>query len=272
MSFPQLPFFSPLRLLPPSSAALVSANYATLTNTTFARLVNRNYGEISGVAPSSLLAYWKMDEVGGDTVNRADSVGSYDFQPSFNSPSGNTSNALLSNVTGKIGNAVYSPTIKATGISTLTNTPDVITIAFWLEVPSGGTVDLGQLIKNPFEIGLNFEIQEIVDEENGNYYFGYFYANSAYLGGVFAGSYYLVVLCHKKSLNTVYFEVFGAGFPVSGSWLSLATTSQDIVFATNELMAVAIDEVGLWSRELTAPEKAALYNGGAGVTYPSVPT
>lgn len=74
MSFPQLPFFSPLRLLPPSSATLVSANYAVLDNTTFARLVNRNYGAIASSSSlnDKILAYWNFQEknLDGDFENQ----------------------------------------------------------------------------------------------------------------------------------------------------------------------------------------------------------
>lgn len=66
----------------------------------------------------------------------------------------------------------------------------------------------------------------------------------------------------------------GASTATSGTWYS-AGTSHCLIGSRNdgsEFWTGSIDEVGIWTRELTAGDVTQLYNGGVGLQYPFTQT
>ena len=203
---------------------------------------------------AGLLAYWNMDEIGGDSVNRADAVGSYDFVPSTNA------NLEQSGFPSVINNAIYSPTMAATGISTLTDGSDV-SIGFWFQA---NTADSGlhQVIRYPFNIALEYEVL------SGDLIF---YANGSDLNSpVLPDEFIYIALYFDRGLAQVNISISAAGTANlhTSSWASSGTTGLDIQLITNTEIDVYMDEMALWNRELTSDEIAELYNSGSGKPYP----
>jgi hypothetical protein len=63
--------------------------------------------------------------------------------------------------------------------------------------------------------------------------------------------------------TTIYTRPHTTGYPVTNVPLSIGARADG-----NTAFDGRIDEVGIWSRVLTASERTQLYNGGSGITYP----
>jgi len=205
-----------------------------------------NQYPFGNVAPLTALAvfYWKLDG------NGTDSVGAFNGSPT------NTSYG-----TGKLGtNGVVftggsSPVI---GVSspTLTTT---FTVAMWIFPTSDTTA--GLMVENSNAHGFFRN----ADKKLGWYDPGAGFVQSTGTTPLNAWSH--VVVTHDGT--TVRFYINGALDP--SSYAKAAVNFTPIRVGSDQFangFVGTIDEVGAWSRVLTAVDIAALYNAGAGIQYP----
>lgn len=230
--------------------------------------------DVAAPAPSSLLtglvAYWKMDEASGTRVDSG--------------PNGlhlTPSNAPVS-VTGTIGDAAL---FEQASSQYLSHPDDVLlrvngdwTWSFWVKMTTaeGNNGFLAKIDENTSVIeyaigywsGGDSRILGFLDDgsTSGNFY-------SPTPSPAIADTWYHILFQYDISENKAAFSVDGAAL-VWQTWGSgVQTSGEGPLYIGRDLWNfdyadAAIDEVGFWSRLLTTEERAALYNGGAGVTYP----
>lgn len=238
------------------------------------------YGEagtlLSGAAASSLLtslvAYWKLDELSG---TRVDATGR-----------GNdlTDNNTVTQATGKVGSAGQFAAANSESLSHVDNADLSIdpsdTVAAWvyLDTKTANRTIVAKA-NHPstrefvlyYDFGANRFIVDVVFGDASN---PVAVANS--FGSPSTGVWYFVTGWLDSVLATANIQIN------NGAIDSVATTGSPVdgngTFALGEwqnlgrYMDGRIDEVGLWKRVLTAAERTALYNGGAGRTHPFVGT
>jgi hypothetical protein len=227
-----------------------------------------------GAAPSPLLtdlvSYWKLDETAG---TRIDSAGSNNL----------SDNGGVGSGIGKQGNAaVFDGTARwlDTGVTARPfelRSGDTLTIAFWM-YPTDNSATYSLLAKFS-DVGTSGEYA-IRRETSGNTLLRVYSSGSQDTAPVTTpiNTWSLIVaeIDGATSIPTIY----NVGAGTSG-------TRSAIIYPTNhtkpltvgafisstfgsDYYAGRIDEVGIWSRVLTASERTQLYNGGAGITYPFV--
>jgi len=224
----------------------------------------------TAAAPSSLLtglvSYWKLNEESGE---RADSVVA----------SGNnlSDNNTATYDTGVIGNAAKFTAGNHEWLNkaSLAN-PASFSLSMWFKVPASPSPPEGI-----FTIG------------NGNYNTGS--KLCVYLGAggrinieawsdgsdsvadnpLIAAGWHFIVGTYDGATNKAGYSIDGAALTEGSAETSPITVDRLLIgtintggFWYNDL----IDEAGLWSRVLEADEITALYNSGAGVTYPFLGT
>jgi len=212
-----------------------------------------------------LLAYWKYDETTG---NRVDSVGSRDLAPQ----------GTVSSQVGKIGNAA-----QVSGASNyLTNTSANLTGQTW----SGGFSVVGWLY-----IPTAYSDRNAVLSRHTN---TALYTNSAsqlyfLVYDSVTGSSLAIASGLTINVDTWYFVAGRYNSSTKkaevlfndGTWqvASAALTNEpkntsdriDVGQKEGDFGNAAYDETGLYTRYLSDTEVTALYNGGAGRTYPFPP-
>lgn len=90
-------------------------------------------------------------------------------------------------------------------------------------------------------------------------------------GGTFAtGEWHFLVAWHNPDADTINLQVDGGAVNSTAYSSGSYDGTGDFLIggAGSDLWDGRIDEVGVWSRVLSASERAALYNGGAGLTHP----
>ena len=254
-------------------------NGATLTVTVTATNAGGSTPATSaGVAISalhtSLISYWKMDEVSG---NRADSVIA-------------TANTLTDNNTvtsnpGKISLAGQFTRANSEYLSIADNaslsTGDIdFTVALWVYIDSKpGDMHVFGRASSYASFAL---IEYLVYYRASNDRFRFAPSNGSTsvpadannLGSPSTATWYFIVAWRDKTAGTVNIQV-NNGTIDSASW---SYTQVDLLVPTyvGGVLAAApffngrIDEAAFWKRILTASERTALYNAGAGYTWPFV--
>lgn len=221
---------------------------------------------------TGLVSYWKLDEVsdGSAPVTRGDSVVA----------SGNdlTDNNTVASAAGKIGNAASY--IKANS-EVLTHVDNALlsigasdaTFCAWFNIAALGVIN-GVLGKDDAagnrEYGLFVQASNVLQW----YVFtagGYQPLNST-AGALAASTWIFVAAWHDFTAHTINLQINNG---VVDSLAVNAGGVNDLAAAftigrqgsTNNFGGL-IDEVGFWKRVLTATELTALWNGGAGLSWP----
>jgi Concanavalin A-like lectin/glucanases superfamily len=216
----------------------------------------------SAAAPSSLLtgltAYWPMNETGNN--NRVDSVGGLVLAPT----------GTMSHDTGKKSNAAkFSGTsYLSTASNAALNFSGAFTIAFWLYQPT--LTDSYPVAKAASGFGsYAYIVSHLIPNTRFYINSGLRASGTAVMSSV---TWYLVVAVYTGSAAAIYLN---NTLDVSTAYSSNGGTSTDSLTigagpagASPVGANTLIDELGFWSRALTSDERTALYNGGAGVTYP----
>jgi hypothetical protein len=91
------------------------------------------------------------------------------------------------------------------------------------------------------------------------------------------GSWFFFVFWMDPADNLVRFQLNDGAINVFVTPIAIpATSTQSTVVIRgangNQSGQFVVDELGIWSKVLSAAERTDLYNGGAGRTYPNVPT
>ena len=227
---------------------------------------------ISGTAycalTDNIISYWKLDETSGNAV---DATG--------NGHTGTVTTATQG-VSGKIGNAVNftgSGNIVAPNVASLQMGLNSFTFAFWincLHAPYAGN--------NGGVIGGDSGAAGFVINTSTYMYLTKVYPDSAYAPQysqlVPLNQWTFIAVTYNASNNNVTYYMNNLTPETYASTIS----SFDATAATDRLGEWAngsgdpyfgkLDEVGMWSRVLSAGEISQLYNSGSGLTYPFVTT
>jgi hypothetical protein len=218
---------------------------------------------------TDLVAYWKLDETAG---TRFDSVSANDL----------SDNGGVGFGIGKIGNAASfvnanNEYLSRPMVPDLQLTGD-LSLSCWFKLDASASPSayygLVSSDTNASDRGLRLEWDVIAQTSR--------FVIFDSVGGVFAiatwgttlsvDTWYHVIAWYDSTADTANITI-NNGIPVSvtGSGVvETAATTFYVGLRDGEPMWGLIDEVGIWSRVLTAAERTQLYNGGAGLTYPFV--
>lgn len=210
----------------------------------------------------NIVAYWKLDEVSG---NRADSAGSNTL----------TDNNTVASISGKIGLAAEFVKANTEYLSCADNA-----------ALSTGDIDFSMACWCQFDdkVASHVMSQKGWDDaygewlflyDSGNDRFEFLIANAAAsvaantFGVPSIATWYYVAAGYNATLNELWISV-NAGTPNTASY-SGGNTSTPGTFKMGLAFGTyydgRIDEHGIWKRDIRA-DVAALYNSGAGLTYP----
>jgi hypothetical protein len=213
---------------------------------------------------TGVVAYWKLDESSG---NASDSVGSNTLT--------NTGTATYS--AGKINNGVnFTATTMYLGKSSPTGLPSgtsAFTMATWVNFTNFSTaryfMSFGGTTNNTMPtIRCDSSTSWVIDD-NG--------AGTAFpaVSAMSTGTWYHIVYTYPGSGNiyTAYLNGTSIGTADNTRAPNMGTTNVSIGSNNNTSQSSnlvgSMDEVGIWSRALSSGEVSDLYNGGAGISYPS---
>jgi hypothetical protein len=223
---------------------------------------------------TSLAAYWKLDEssAGSSPVTRSDSIGGMHL----------TDNNTVASATGIISNGGAFVVADQTSLSHVNDAVlqmgDIdFTLTAWANPStttgfpavvskdnSAGTRDYMIQIGYPTTAKFGFQVALAAGGTKN-------VANTLALS---TGQWYFVVAWHDATADKIYLQVNNgtpAELATTGALASPSTNTFRIGAyggSDNNWWGGTIDEVGIWKRVLTATERTALYNGGAGFTYP----
>ncbi len=207
----------------------------------------------------NLVSYWKLDESSGDA---SDSVGSLTL-----------TNANVTYGAAKINNgANFNGTSSRLTHSSSGNLTGDFSISFWVKYNSfaGGPMIYSDWSLTNRNIFLYTDTGGIL----------YFYrgnggasqdATPAQTATLSTGTWYHIVVTQSGTSKKMYVN---AGTPTTATATytggSTGASSTFCVYATAnaDYLNGTLDEVGFWTRELTASEVTQLYNVGAGLQYP----
>lgn len=218
--------------------------------------------------PTNLVSYWKLDESSG---TRVDSHGSNDL----------TDNNTVLSATGIINNgadfeATNSEYLSITDASQsgLDITGD-LSISMWMKPESWSGQDFW-IGKDSISAGGRSYIISTTDtyllfDASSN---GTSAVEKISAHGMSTGTMYHVVLTYNASAGTAYFYVNNSkGSQMTGFPTSIYNGNADFTIgaygAPGNYSDGVVDEVGIWSKELTDSEVSDLYNSGSGLPYSS---
>jgi len=233
---------------------------------------NKNFGISASALLTSLVSYWKIDETSGV---RNDSYGTNHL----------TDNNTVTYNPGVVSNAgqftaANNETLSIANNATLSVQGLDFTISLWTYLDSMPTLNsnrylIGKNVGNTdYSIYLNMTA-------GGTERFAFLMGNTAsgsptLLANTFgtpSNSVWYHVLCEyntstkkmKIIINNTYSD---EGNNINGSTTGSGTFRVGGVSGGGSVWDGRIDEIGFWKRLLTDSEKSALYNNGAGLTYP----
>jgi hypothetical protein len=229
-------------------------------------------GRSSIVSTDSLISFWKLDEASG---TRADAYGSNTL----------TDNNSVGQDTGIVGSAGVFNNASSRYLSLASNASlqagDVsFSFSCWVYLFSKTTYRW--VFAKDSAVAGEREYYLIYDQPSDRWEFGVFRATDspvivrANTLGSPAINTWVHIGCYHDAAND-QIGICGAGGPfdtqATGGPLQPASNAEFRIghssrTATLYFMDGRIDEVGFWKRVLTPSEWAALYNGGAGRTYP----
>lgn len=219
------------------------------------------------VSTTSLISYWKLDETSG---TRVDVVSAENL----------TDNNTVLFGAGKIGNA---GDFESTNSESLSHADDAnlstgdidFSITCWVNFESLGA-------KRPIVSKQNDGTNGSYDlrYDTGGNFFQFRVWGSAAFGNVDSvgvttpslATWYFLVAWHDATANTINLQInngtVSSQAHTTGSFNDAGIFSIGATAVFSEYMDGLIDECGWWKRVLTAAERTALYNGGAGLAYP----
>lgn len=206
----------------------------------------------------NLLFYYACEENAANTVV-TDAVASFDATAAANTNTMST--------TGKISNG-FNFNGSSDDITTDSNLgisgAGARSVSFWHNISS--TSNAGFFASGAFTTNNLFDIIVF-----SNAYFINAYGANDWATGVTptTGSYQHVVVTYDGTNLELYVNGSSAAGPVSRT-LNTTNTTGKLGKRTNNsnLLSGDLDEVGVWTRELTSAEVSELYNGGSGLGYP----
>jgi hypothetical protein len=221
---------------------------------------------------ANLVEYWKLDAASGDETGSVASIVLTD---------GNT----VGTAAGKIGTARDfengSDEYMTTADSAALSTGDIdFTVGCWVQLESEATVS-HEIVSKWIATGNHREFILRYDQSSDRFMFivspnGTSSGNTTVaantFGAVTTGVWYFVVAGHDAANNVIFISVNGVENTAAHT---TGLADRDGTFDIGRFNASTvtdfdglIDEVGFWKKVLTSTERAALYAGGNGRTYP----
>ena len=228
-------------------------------------LLLSSFSFASAALTDNIISYWKFDESSG---NAADSAGSNTL-----------TNTSVSYVAGKINNAGSYTGSESFGVAdngTL-RPANTLTISAWINFDSGAEAGGPIFVAKGTNAGDSQSWDLRLHSTKKIYY----------QGRVGGGSYIAGLTSTVMSPNTWYHVVFTRNGTVTHVYLNgvdetltgVTSNAADFDYSTGNLSVGQfgsgfnfwkgkIDEVALWSRDLSSTEVTTLYNSGTGLQYP----
>jgi hypothetical protein len=239
----------------------------------------------------SLVSYWKLDEASG---TREDIHGPNDLTANGTGGVGSATGIINSGADLELGDSDFLSI--ADGSQTGLDVSGDLSVSFWTKyetLPTVGGADSNIITKTEGgtnraytirfnnNISLGFECEASSDGTTANSGNGRTGVDALVVGDV--GVWRHWVATYKLSTHT--WKMYKDGSALSVTDNSAGTVSQvfnsTAVFRLGARGAAGVaagfydgvlDEVGIWSRELTSSEVTELYNAGAGLAYPFAST
>lgn len=240
---------------------------------------------------SELKAYWKFDEVSGDIINQATAVGSSD---SLGTAADIQITGATYGVTGIINDALSFDGINDFGavgtslsqFNPMHSTTALWTISFWMKLNatsrgsfdrifgnSVGTADTGIYVVLDDSGGLQ-KLNVAIRNSTGGQNVIDFLTSTDYIPDN-TTTWYHYIITYDQSLGSNNLKVYRdnanleqgtktANTPTNGD-ANYAVHLDRLPSGSGNFPANQIDEFSLWYRVITSDERAALYNGGAGL-------
>ena len=213
------------------------------------------------------IAYYKLDESSG---NASDSVNSYTLT---NTNSASYATGLINNGVD-FGTANTNQQLQRTGEPATTINGGNFTINFWVKSNVDGTYPTLEL--ECTTNGTWFRAYAGIDDQNNRWLAGW------HGGGQIASAltistsvFYMVTITNSSGTLTLYGNGVSKGSTSTHYGSNLGATDSFSIGYADGVGAYGsgmFDEVGIWNSVLSGTEITDLYNGGAGVTYPTGPT
>lgn len=222
--------------------------------------MNGTLRQVVLVPPSlrvGLVSYWKLDEASG---TRNDSVGANHL----------TDNNTVTQGAGKVGNAGQFTSANLENLSRASNASLLVsgvdfTVAGWFWFDTTGLATLGNKGASWTIFARTTRIDYRVFDA------GFFTAQKNFTQA--ANTWYFILVEYNIATKTASVDINQSGTPGT-----VVTTNQVVDDAVSFALGLdqggfgylngRADEIGFWKRLLTPTEKAHLYNGGNGRTYP----
>lgn len=213
---------------------------------------------------TNLLSYYKLDEASGNAIDAHGANNLTDFN-------------TVGSATGKIGNArdfnrAASEHFHAATSSEFSFGNTDYSFSCWAYAETTSGVLRVLLSKRQTNVALSnytvyFNSDNTLDCWIGRTSGGVFIVEGP---AISLNTWYHIIMSHNAATDTVRLVVNGTVY--TGTYTGTPATPSSATFRIGAQNAGdywdgLVDEVGVWDRVLTTDEEAALYNGGAGVSY-----
>lgn len=219
---------------------------------------------------TGLVAYWKLDEAstGAGPIQRNDSVGTSHLSDPVNTAS---AAGILSNGANFV--AASTKYLQCNDNAALSMGDIDCTFSAWVKFTTvvnnkglfGKWGAAGHCEYVLWYLGDHFSFTISTDGTNTQY------CNATTFGAASPGTWYHVITWYDTVANRSYIQInngeIDTAIVASGPFNS-DSPFQIGAFASAAHFNGLVDEVGIWKRVLTPTERAALYNGGAAITFP----
>jgi hypothetical protein len=204
---------------------------------------------------TGLVSYWKLDETSGTRFDSASTNNLAD-------------NGGVGSTIGKIGNAAEFDTTNYLSTNTVLSSGP-FSVSCWIYAdtvtqPAGGIV-------NRYDNGVPAERTWTTYVANDDIVFGVLPTSLTVSNVVSAATWHLFIFWYDDVAQEIGIQ-FDTTIQTTPQTTGYPVTNVDFTVGSRANGGTAfdgrIDEVGIWSRVLTASERTQLHNGGSGITYP----
>jgi hypothetical protein len=203
---------------------------------------------------SSLVAYWKLNEVSGSVAS--DSKGSY---------SATINGSVTVGSSGKVDKAMYFPGTATAYLSTSSapSLTDHFTIATWIKLSSLTAWSRIIRLGNSYPSGESFAIQVNASGGISNYvYWSDGTNNGVTTSAISTGQWYQVVTTYDGATLSFYLDgVLASSTSVSGKSIRNPDINSVYFSGSSNPFNGYVDDTAVWTTALTATEVKTLYYG-----------
>ena len=202
----------------------------------------------------NLISYWKLDGSSVDAVNDNDGT---DTSVDYDAGYGKINQGARFNASGDYITIANNANISTSG---------AISIAMWVYSNGNYTGYNTMLAKR--DTTTNYEVYLSITTGNIGFYNGATAVDSGV--SITSNAWHYVVVTKATGTSAVKFYVDGSEVASTGS-IAISSNSDPLLFGSlngAEQFYGYLDEIGFWTRQITADEITTLYNSGTGLQYP----